>query len=204
MVEEVLHLEEVEPVPLHELGDDLVNQDVVGLLRDLQGLHYLLEGAPADDHALQGVVAVHRHDDSLAGLLYAVAAAAHPLEEPGHLPWAVVVDDEVDGADVDAQLQAAGADDRPQVACPEPLLGGYPAGLREAAVVDAEREIGVPQVEPAGQGLAGAPGVGEDEGGVVLLYEVLHDLEPHRHLRVGEELPRQLVVLGVGLGVDYV
>ena len=87
------------------------------------------------------------------------------------MPRAVILYDEVDATDVDAELEAARADDGAQVALLEPLLRRYPARLRQRAVVDADREIRVPEVEAARKHLARAARVREDEGRLVLLDE---------------------------------
>ena len=200
--EQFLGLEDVYSAPAHELGDDLVHDDVVGLLGDDEGFHDLLEAPAADDHGFEAVLAVHRDDDSLGLFPDVVAAPPYSLEEPGYLAGAVVLYDEVDVADVDAQLEAGGADHGLEVSLSEPFLGCDAGGLGEAAVVDAEGEVHVPDVEAARDELRRGSGVGEYEGGLVALDEPLHDLEAGGNLGVGEEFRGEVVVAWPGLGVD--
>ncbi len=51
-----------------------------------------------------------------AGLADLVTGSADALQAAGHRAWRLDLDDEVDGAHVDAQLEAAGRHQRPQVA----------------------------------------------------------------------------------------
>ncbi len=93
VLEEVGDLEEVEASSGHQLRRNLVDHNVVGFLGDPERLHDLAEGAAADHHRLECVVAVQADDHALADPSEAVPAAAHTLEEPGDLPRAVILDD---------------------------------------------------------------------------------------------------------------
>ena len=75
---------------------------------------------------------------------------------------------QLDGADVDAQLQRRGRDDDAQVAFLQALLRAVPALAREAAVVRRDRVLAEPLAQVQRHALDQAPRVDEDQRRLVL------------------------------------
>ena len=75
-------------------------------------------------------------------------APPDPLDEPRDLPRRVVLDDAVEEADVDAELEAARADHPRELPLPEAPLRRLPRRPREGAVVYPDGELLVPDPEP--------------------------------------------------------
>ena len=109
---------------------------------------------PGDDGALEQVAAVLREDDALAGRPDLVAGAADPLEPAGDARRALDLDDEVDRAHVDAELEAGRGDQRGEPAGLELLLDREALLAGDAAVVGADQLLAGQLVEPLGQPLA--------------------------------------------------
>ncbi|GAB3872476.1 hypothetical protein GCM10027610_137970 [Dactylosporangium cerinum] len=130
--------------------------------------------------------------------------ASDPLQAGGDARGRLDLHDEVDGAHVDAQLQAGGGDDGRQLAGLEGLLDVLALLAGDAAVVraghDRRRAVGGPGlrhhlgrrpwrggrgdagagcgqlVDPGAEPLGAAPRVGEHDGGAVALDQVEHAL----------------------------
>lgn len=196
------HGEEVVDLPgVHRRhGDELLGEDIQGIGRDLQGLDG--PGAhPLGDHGcLDEVAAVLREDHAGGDGAHLVTCAAHALEAGGHGGRRLDLDDEVDGAHVDAQFEAGGGYDCGKAACLEVLLDQGALLLGDRAVVgagdDRGRALGGARaahelgrgvvlvqgfaggplvgdlVETVAQALGQAAGVGEDDGGAVRLDQV--------------------------------
>ncbi len=166
-------------------GHDLLGQDVEGVAQvagrlDGAGVHAL-----DDDRGLEQVGPVLGEDAAPAGLTDLVAGPADALQAAGHRARRLDLDDEVDGAHVDAQLQAAGGDQGLELAPLQLVLDVEPALPAEGAVVGLHQLVArgrrpalglggpglaleVQLVEAGGQALGQAPGVDEDDGRVVL------------------------------------
>ena len=177
----------VEALHLHRLvagrrGDrhDLLGEDVEGVsgydrLLDLPVAHQ-----PGDDRALEQVGAELGEDPSAAGLADRVAGATDPLQPAGHRLGRLDLQDEVDGAHVDPELEAAGGHQAGQLAALEHLLDDDPLLAGQRAVVGAgdlagRRVFAGPLVgqfvEAQGQPLGAAAAVDEDDCRGVLLDE---------------------------------
>ena len=102
--------------------------------------------------ALDQLVAGHRVEPSGRGALELVVGPAHPLEEGADGPGRADLADQLDRADVDAQLERGGGHQGPEVAGPQPLLDDAPAGRRQAAVVGGHLQGGVDVVAPGAVG----------------------------------------------------
>ena len=87
-----------------------------GLRRNRERLDEALAHAPRDHRGLQQVAAVLRVERALAGLAHAVPGAADALQATRHRARRLDLDDQIDRAHVDAQLEAAGGDDGAQLA----------------------------------------------------------------------------------------
>ena len=109
-----------------------------GLL-DLAGQH------PLHHHRrLQQVAPVLGEHDALGRLADGVAGAADPLDAAGNAPRRLHLDDQVDRAHVDAQLQARGRHQRRQASGLERLLDLDPLLAGDRAVVGAHQLRGRP------------------------------------------------------------
>ena len=113
--------------------------------------------------ALEQVAAVLREDDALARRPDLVAGPADPLEPAGDARRALDLDDEVDRAHVDAELEAGRGDQRGQPAGLELLLDLEPLLAGDAAVMGADQLLAGQLVEALGQPLREPPAVGEDD-----------------------------------------
>ena len=108
--------------------------------------------------------------------------AADALQEGGNGASATDLTDQVDIADVDAELERSGGDQRAELARFEPALGFQSLVARQTAVVGGD--IALPQAitQMLGDALGEASRVDEDDGGRVLedeLSEAVIDLLPH-------------------------
>ncbi len=136
-----------------------------------------------------------------------MARAADALERRGDAGWRLVHNDQVERADVDAQLQRAGGDDRAQVAGLEAPLDRLARLARERAVVAEGQRLGLAVVDREGQAFGGATAVDEDQRGLVFEDEpadvlrrdapAVGRLQPRPRHRLGL---RQLDLLGARRG----
>ncbi len=140
------------PVVLGAHGDDLLGEHVQGVGGDAQLLDRAGTHALDDHRRLHEVAAELGEEDPAGGGSDLMAGAAHPLQGAGDRRRRLDLHDEVDGAHVDAQLQAARRDDRREPAALEVVLDGRPCLL-------AHRPVMRPRDGPRGS--RGHPG-GED------------------------------------------
>jgi hypothetical protein len=155
------------PLVHHGHGDELLGENVERVARDHRGLDRAFVHPPGDDGALEQVAAVLREDHPLAGSPDLVAGATDPLEPTGDARRALDLDDEVDRAHVDAQLEAGGGDQRREPAGLELLLDLEPLLAGDAPVVRPDELLAGELVQALRQPLAQAAGVGEDDGAAV-------------------------------------
>ena len=87
------------------------------------------------DRGLEQVAAVLRVDRAPARLADRVAGPADALQATGHRARRLDLDDEIDGAHVDAELEAARGDDGPEVAALQLVLDDDALVAGERAVV---------------------------------------------------------------------
>ena len=153
-------------------GDDLLGEDVErGDGREEAVEAPGLDGAD-ERGALDELVARRREEAALRREAEGVAGAADALEEGRHAARRLELADEVDGADVDAEFERSGGDERLHFAGLEALLEVEAALLREAAVVGADVLLADALGEREGGALGEAAGVHEDERRAVLLDEL--------------------------------
>ncbi len=107
-----------------------------------------------DDRGLEQVAAVLREDDALRRLADLVAGAANALETARDRRRALDLDDEVDGAHVDAELQRARGHEGRQPAGLELLLDLETLLAGDRPVVGADQLLAGELVEALGQALA--------------------------------------------------
>ena len=117
--------------------DDLLREDVEGVPRDRGLLDRALAHRLRDDRALEQVGAELREDAALRDGAELVPRPADPLEPARDGLRALDLDDEVDGAHVDPQLEARGGDEARDAAGLQVLLDQHPLLAGERAVVRA-------------------------------------------------------------------
>ena len=151
--------------------DDLLGEHVERVARDHRLLDLAGEHPLGDDRRLEQVGAELREDPALRDGAELVAGAADALQPARDRLRRLDLDDEVDGAHVDAELERRGGDEARDLAELQQLLDLDPLLARERAVVGARDlflgELVEPQREPLGE----AAVVDEDDRRAVLLDE---------------------------------
>ena len=134
-----------------------------------------------------------------------MSGAADALEQRRDQPWRAHLADEIDVADVDAELERGGGDQRLELAVLQPLLGAQPVFLGEAAVVGRDVLGADPLGEMPRRALGEAPVVDEDQRRPVRLdqlgepvVQLAPDLVRHdRFERRARQLQRQVALAHV-------
>ena len=117
------------------VGDDLLGQDVERVAQVAGRLDLAVEHATGDHGGLEQVAAVLGVDRALARLADLVAGPADALQATADGAGRLDLDHEVDGAHVDAELEAAGGDDAAEVAALELVLDDDPLLTGQRPVV---------------------------------------------------------------------
>ena len=184
-----------EPVQLLDLDlvvgddrDDLLREDVERVARDLRLLDLAAAHRPGDDGRLEQVGSELREDPALRDRAELVAGAADPLQAARDRLRALDLDHEVDGAHVDAELEARGGDEARDPPRLQILLDDHPLLARERAVVRARNLFLGELVQPHRQPLGQAPVVDEDDRRAVLLDELEDRRVDRRPDRAGVRL----------------
>ena len=130
---------------------DMLRQNVDPAGAEAVDVELVVGDGVAGGERLEIFEAVARHDDRLARLVHPVVGAADALEQAARPLRRAHLDDEVDVAPVDAEVEARSSDDRPQAARRHRRLDLAPRLGTERAVVDADRQRGVVS-PPTGRG----------------------------------------------------
>ena len=125
------------PVVHRAHGDDLLGEHVERVRGDPHRLDRAGAHPLHDDGGLDQVAAELREQHPARHGAHLVAGPADPLQTAAHARRRLHLDDEVDRAHVDAELQAARRDDRGQQAALERVLDLGPLLLADRAVVGA-------------------------------------------------------------------
>ena len=172
--------------------DDLLGEHVQRVARDPQLLDRAVVHPARDDGGLHQVTGVLGEDDPAGDVADVVPGPADPLQPAGHRRRRLDLDDQVDRAHVDAELEAGRGDHGGQPPGLErlldlgPLLPGHRAVVRPRDrdwLVGVAGPFGGELVEPSAEPLGQPAGVGEHDRGPVLLDEVEHpllDVRPDR------------------------
>ena len=142
---------------------------------------------------LEQVVSGQRVQDALGDGAQPVPRAPDPLQQRGDGARRPDVADQLDVADVDAQLQRRGGHHHRHLRGLELLLGFEPGLARQAAVVRQHLALAQPVGELVRHSFHQPAGVHEHQGGAValdLLHDAVVDLGPQR---VGGDGPQLLV-----------
>ena len=206
------------PFAARGLGDDLLREDVERRRHDAQRIELAAADRIEQRRALDQLVARLREEARLGNAADGVARAAGALQEGRDRARRAELADQVDVADVEAELERRGRDQHLQFAALQALLGVEPRFLGEAAVVRRDRVLAEALAEVARGALGHAPRVDEDQRRPVQmdqLGDAAVDLLPlvvrhHRRERRRRQLEREVALLGVadvddlaiGLAVD--
>src|SRR5581483_5153554 len=140
----------------------------------------------------------------------AAARAADPLQEGGDAPGGADLANEVDGTDVDPQLQRRRGHQRLEVTGPQARLDLVAPVLRQRAVVGADDVVAEALAELVGEAFGEAAGVDEHQRGAVLAHQGGDPVEDVAHLLARgdrlqlalRELERQVEIAPVA-GIDH-
>ena len=145
------------PFPRRDLGDDLLRQHVERLLGDDEPVELAAAHAVEQRGAFDQLVARQRKQPALRRAADGVARAPDPLQEARDRARRAELADQIDLADIDAELERGGRDQRLELAALQALLGVEPLLLREAAVMRgdaaprrAARTAGASRARPCG------------------------------------------------------
>ena len=152
--------------------DDLLAQDVERDARHARVLDLALEHAAGDRRGLHELAAEARVDAAARGRADRVAGPSDALQAARDGAGRGDLDDEVDGAHVDAELERRGGDDARQRARLERLLDLAARLARERAVVRARDRLLAQLVEAQRQPLGHAPAVDEHDRRAVRAHEL--------------------------------
>ena len=153
-------------------GHDLLGQDVERRFRHRDPIELPPADRSDDRRGLDQLLALGHDDAALGDAREQVARPAHALERGGDVPGRLHLDDQVDGADVDAELERRRRHERLQLAVLEAVLGFQAGPARERAVMGGDEPAGDAVVEVAGQPLGRPPALREDQRRAVRLHQL--------------------------------
>ena len=160
------------PFACGDLGHDLLREHVERLLGDRQAVEFAAGDGIEQRRALDEVVTRQREQPSLRRAFDRVPRAPDPLQETRDRARRSELADQVDLADVDAELERGGRDQRLQRTAFQTLLGIQPQLLGEAAVVRAHLALAQALRQCARHPLGHPARVDEDQGGAVRLDQL--------------------------------
>ena len=145
------------------LGDDLLRQHVERRVVRDDGVEQAGPDRAQERRAFHEIVARHREHPALRGSGNRVARAPDALQQRGDPVRRSNLAHQVDMADVDAELQRRGGDERPQLSGLQPRFGVEPLLLRQAAMMRRHGVVAEPFAEVPREPLRHAPCVHEDQ-----------------------------------------
>ena len=162
-------------------GDDLLREDVEGRLGRQDAVQLAGAHRAEQRRRLDQLVARRRVDAPLGDGPARVARAADPLEQGGDAARRADLADQLDGPDVDAELERGRGDQGGQVARAQPRLEPEPAILGQAAVMGGDLALAEPLRQEVRDPLGQAARVDEDERRPVRAHvrrDAVQDLAP--------------------------
>ena len=160
------------PLGAGDLGDDLLGQHVERLRRHDQRVQFAAAHAIEQGGAFDQVVTRRRKQPCLRRAVDAVTGTAGALQERGDRARRAELADQVDLADVDAQLQRRGCHQHRQLAALESLLGIQPLLFRQTAVMRRHGFLAQPLGQMPRGALGHAPRVDEHQRGAMRLHQL--------------------------------
>ena len=173
-------------------GDDLLRQHVERVARIARRFDQAFVHAARGRGAGDQVAAVLREDQAFAGGADLVAGAADPLQAARHRWRRLDLDDQIDRAHVDAELERRRRHQPAQPALLERVLDLDALRPGQRAVVGADQRLAGQLVERRGEPLGEAPAVDEDQRRGVRLDQLQQprmDGGPDRRARSGPSRP---------------
>ena len=190
------------PVLRRRHRHDLLRQHVERRRRHEQPIEIATDDRSRQCGAFDELIPRGREDSALrfGGVLDLMAGSADALKRDGNRPRRPNLTHKIDGADVDAELERRGGDDRLQLSRLEPLFRRQPELARQAAVMREHRIFAKPLTQVVRHAFGEAPGVDEDQRSPVFPYQcrdALVDFLPHlvrrdRPQLVAGDLDRQV------------
>ena len=178
--------EEVVLLPVLGSGhrDDLLRHHVERRLGDQQSIELALRNRSDERRAFDQLIARGREDApfGLGRVLDLMAGAADALQRNGDRSRRADLTDEIDRADVDAELERCRRHHRLELSGLELLFRGQPQLARQAAVMRKHRVFAQPLGQIVGDALGQPPGVDEHQRRLVLGDQggdAVVDLLPH-------------------------
>ncbi len=153
-------------------GDHLLRENVQRIPRVARAFDARLVHGARDCRARDEVAAKLRDDDAAAGFADGVARSADALHAARHRRRRLDLDDEIDRAHVDAELERRSRDEAANLARLQAIFDLYPLRPRQRAVVRADQDFAGELVQRAGEPLRNPPAVDEDERRAVRLDQV--------------------------------
>src|ERR1022692_3615621 len=171
-------------------GNQLLGQHVEGVARVARGFDVaLVHGAGYGGTGYQ-IGAVFGEENSLANRVYMMAGAADALHAAGDGGRGLDLNDEGNGAHIDAQFQSRSGAEGTNLAGLQLLFNDCALGGGQGAVMGAGNGLAGQLVEGPGETLGYLAAVDEENGGVALANELeeagmngVPDGDPARHLR---------------------
>ena len=160
------------PLARRDFGHDLLRQHVEGLAGHAQPVELAAPHRSEQRRALDQVVARQREQPPLGRAAERVAGAADALQEGRDRARRAELAHQVDLADVDAELERGGGDQRAQLAALQALLGVEARLLRHAAVVRGDVLLAEALGQMARHALGLAARVDEHQRRAVLAHEL--------------------------------
>ena len=183
-----------------DFGGDLLRQHVERRVVRDDAVELAATDRSQQRRALDQIVPRRRQQPSLGDAAHRVAGAADALQQRGDAMRRADLADQIDVADVDAELERRGRHERLQRAGLQPVLGVEPRLLRQAAVMRGDRVVAEPLAQVTRQPFRQPPRVDEHQRRRVRLDQLgqpvvvlLPDLVRHHRVeRRARNLDRQI------------
>ena len=152
------------PLLSGNLGDDLLRQDIERLLREDQPVEFTAAHTVEQRGAFDELVARQREEAALGGAGHRVPRTPDALQQARDRARRAELAHQVDIADIDAELERSGCDQRFQRTGFQPLFGVEALLLGETAVMRGHPLGGEPFRQLPRHPLGEAAGIDEDQG----------------------------------------
>ncbi len=160
------------PVVHRDHRDDLLRQHVERVAGIAAGFDLRLAHRARHRRAGNQIAAILRHDDAAAGGPDRVSGAADPLQPARHRRRRLDLDDQIDCAHVDAELERRGRHQPADLAGLQPILDLDALRPRQRAVMRPDEHLAGQLVECRGQPFRDAAAVDEDQRGPMRTHQL--------------------------------
>jgi len=150
-------------------GDNLLRQDIETGFGNLNPIEFALPDRPDGGRGLDHLVPGQGEENSLGDLPEPMPRSTHSLQKGGNRPWSAEMTDEVDVANIDAQLKRGCRYDHGHLTTLQLVFSFEPDFFGKASVVGHDTFGAQSFAESVGDSLDQASCVDEDDGGLVLL-----------------------------------